>query len=111
MARDNINFCTFSIIWLDDNAYDEEMHIAAQRLRPMISCFGRFQDSEQCQQYIEQQPNSERFIIVASGQLGQKIVPAVHEIRCVASIYIYCMEKEKYEQWASQYIKVKQGLC
>ncbi|CAF5071208.1 unnamed protein product, partial [Rotaria sp. Silwood1] len=45
--------------------------------------------------------------MIVSGQLGQEIVPSIHKLQQVVSIYVYCMNKKKNEQWARTFAKVK----
>ncbi|CAF1143683.1 unnamed protein product [Rotaria sp. Silwood1] len=45
--------------------------------------------------------------MIVSGRLGQDIVPSIHELRQVISIYVYCMDKSRHEQWARNFAKVK----
>ncbi|CAF3749135.1 unnamed protein product [Rotaria sp. Silwood1] len=45
--------------------------------------------------------------MVVSGQLGRKIVPTIHSLRQVISIYVYCFDKKRNEEWACKYAKVK----
>ncbi len=78
-----------------------------QKLRSIINQLKKFQDVEQCQQYIEQTSQKDRLVLIVSGRLGWEIVPSIHNIRQVISIYVYCMDKERNEQWACKYEKVK----
>ncbi|CAF3868046.1 unnamed protein product, partial [Rotaria sp. Silwood1] len=64
-------------------------------------------DRSQCQKYIEEQSEKDRLVVIVSGQLGKEIVPSVHNLQQVMSIYVYCMNKEINEQWASRFVKVK----
>ncbi|CAF3807343.1 unnamed protein product [Rotaria sp. Silwood1] len=45
--------------------------------------------------------------MIVSGQSEQEIVPSIHKLQQVVSIYIYCMNKKKNEQWARTFAKVK----
>ncbi|CAF1143075.1 unnamed protein product [Rotaria sp. Silwood1] len=45
--------------------------------------------------------------MIVSGQLGKEIVPSVHNLQQVVSIYVYCMNKEINEQWSSRFSKVQ----
>ncbi|CAF1353988.1 unnamed protein product [Rotaria sordida] len=45
--------------------------------------------------------------MIVSGRLGREIVPSIHELRQVISIYVYCMDKKSHEQWACNFEKVK----
>ncbi|CAF1189313.1 unnamed protein product [Rotaria sordida] len=67
----------------------------------------KFQDVKKCQEYIEKQSEKARLIVVVSGRLGEAIVPSIHELRQVISIYVYCKDKKSHEQWARNFAKVK----
>ncbi|CAF2648846.1 unnamed protein product [Rotaria sp. Silwood2] len=67
----------------------------------------KFQDVKQCQEYIEKQSQKGRLIMIVSGRLGREIVPSIHKLRQVISIYVYCMDKKSNEQWARNFAKVK----
>lgn len=97
----------FNLIWLDATATDEETKKSEERLRSIINHLTRFADIEECQEYIEQQSQKDRLILIVSGQMGQEIVPAIHKLRQVISIYIYCMNEKKHKEWASKFKKVK----
>ncbi|CAF4113868.1 unnamed protein product [Rotaria sordida] len=67
----------------------------------------KFQDAKTCQEYIEKQSEKAQLIMIVSGRLGREIVPSIHELRQVISIYVYCMDKKSHEQWARNFEKVK----
>ena len=97
----------FSLIWLDANV--NETRDTEQKLRSIINHLKKFQDIQQCQQYIEQKSKTDRLALIVSGQLGPEIVPSIHKLRQVTSIYVYCMDKKEHEQWACNFSKVR--LC
>ncbi|CAF3945779.1 unnamed protein product, partial [Rotaria sp. Silwood1] len=45
--------------------------------------------------------------MIVSGRLGQEIVPSIHKLRQVISIYVYCMDKEVNRKWVDKFAKVK----
>ena len=45
--------------------------------------------------------------MIISGSLGQHIVPRVHKMIQVDSIFIFCGNKKYHEQWAKEWAKVK----
>ncbi|CAF3595966.1 unnamed protein product [Rotaria sp. Silwood1] len=45
--------------------------------------------------------------MIVSDEFGKEIVPSVQNLRQVMSIYVYSMNKEINEQWASRFVKVK----
>ncbi|CAF4553916.1 unnamed protein product [Rotaria sp. Silwood2] len=97
----------FCIIWLDANASTDESRYAEQKLVSIINHFKKFQDKEQCQKYIETRSEKDRLVMIVSGRLGKEIVPSVHYLPQVMSIYVYCMDKKSNEQWAGKFAKVK----
>lgn len=98
----------FCIIWLDSNP--AETRNTEQKLRSIVNHLKKFQDAELCQNYIEKRSKNDRLIMIVSGQLGQEIVPNIHNFRHIISIYVYCMNKARYEQWAGKYKKVSSVL-
>ncbi|CAF4110172.1 unnamed protein product [Rotaria sordida] len=78
-----------------------------QKLRSITNDLRKFYDVKQCQEYIEQTSENDRFILIVSGSLGREIVPSIHKYPQIISIYVYCVDKEGNEQWSSKYSKVK----
>ena len=97
----------FCLTWLDASADAKDMRDTEQKLRAIINRLKRFQDVNKCQQYIEQQSQKDRIVMIVSGRLGREIVPSIHELRQVISIYVYCMDKIGNKQWADKFAKVK----
>ena len=66
-----------------------------------------FDNIPQCQQIIETITEDEnQFILIVSGQLGRQIVPNIHKLQQISSIFVYCGNKQLNEEWARQYSKV-----
>ncbi|CAF4959412.1 unnamed protein product, partial [Rotaria sp. Silwood1] len=97
----------FCLIWLDTNANATEIRDTEQRLRSIINHLKKFKDVEQCQKYIEERSQKDRLVMIVSGQLGREIVPVIHQLRQVISIYVYCFDKKRNEKWACKFAKVK----
>ncbi|CAF1019710.1 unnamed protein product [Adineta steineri] len=97
----------FSLIWLDANVYVKDTRKTEVKLRSIINHIKKFQDVKQCQQYIEQRSKKDRLILIVSGRLGQEIVPYIHQLRQVISIYVYCIDKKSNEQWTFKFSKIK----
>jgi len=96
----------FSLVWLDPNASVSQN--TEQKLRSIINQFKHFQDILQCQEFIQKTSVNDRIILVVTGRLGQEIVPKIHQLRQIISIYVYCMNKQANEEWSSKYSKIKQ---
>ena len=104
MNIDGKNAELFSLVWLDENVNSEDNHDTGQKLRSIINHLTKFQDLKRCQQYIGQRSKKDRLIVIVNGQLGQELVPSIHHLRQIISIYVYCTDNE---QWASKFEKVK----
>lgn len=95
---------TFSLIWLDTNLDKNET--TEDKLRSVINQLKRFENVDQCQQFIERSSIKERFIVILNEQFAEEIIPKIQSIRQVISIYVLSFEKQIDDQWISQYSKV-----
>jgi len=108
LTNDNDNHLEiFSLIWLDANDDIEDIQNTEQKLRAIINHFKRFRNAKECQQYIEQKSKHDRLVLIVSCQMGPEIVPFIHKLRQVLSIYVYCKDKESNEEWINDFTKVK----
>jgi hypothetical protein len=103
----NNNSETFLVLWLDATVNNCQENINAQhKLRKSIKHLKTFTDDNHCEQYIRSVSVNNQIILIVSGHLGQMIVPRIHQLQQISSIYVYCMNKAKNEQWSKQYEKV-----
>jgi hypothetical protein len=101
------NLETFSLLWLDPSVHETNENIQAQdKLRTAINQLKPFENSKQCEQYIRSVSAKDRVVLIVSGQLGRDIVPRIHHLQQLLSIYVYCQDLKSNEQWSSQYAKV-----
>ncbi|UJR28164.1 hypothetical protein I4U23_009418 [Adineta vaga] len=63
-----------------------------------------FNEIKACQEFIMQVNN---VCLIISGAYGIDLVPQIHNLEQIHSIYIFCMHKAKHELWASHYRKVR----
>lgn len=97
----------FTLIWLDTNVDVEENQDMQQKLRSIINLVRKFQDVEDCKKYIQERSMHDQLVLIVSNQLGQQVVPFIHNLQQVSSIYIYCKDKQVNEQWACNFTKVR----
>lgn len=101
------NLETFSLLWLDASVNNCQENVDAQhQLRTSINFLRTFEEVDQCEAYIRSKSKDDRIILITSGRLGQIIVPQIHSLRTLSSIYVYCKDKKLNEAWANQYKKV-----
>jgi tetratricopeptide (TPR) repeat protein len=96
------------LIWLDSNIDDnnEDCRNTVVQLRRVVNDINTFGDGEQCIQFINT-INDNKVCMIISGSLGEHIVPRVHSMSQVDSIFIFCGNKKRHEQWTKQWSKVK----
>ncbi|CAF0763541.1 unnamed protein product [Adineta steineri] len=96
------------LIWLDSNI-DETNHDCQNtitKLRRAVNNINTFTDGDQCLEFIQTITDSKVCMII-SGSLGQQIVPRVHNMSQVDSIFIFCGNKKHHEQWVKDWSKIK----
>ena len=102
------NLETFSIFWLDAQVNTTEDNRNTQlKLREIINHLKTFDDQNECLQRILSLSPQDRLVLIVSGRCGRQLVPQIHHLRQVSSIYIYCMDKKANEQWAKILLKLK----
>ncbi|CAF3294366.1 unnamed protein product [Rotaria socialis] len=107
VPANNQNFEIFSLIWLDQDVESQYIQNAENKLRSNINLIKKFLYVKKCQQYVEDLSPADRVVMIVSGGLGQQIVPSIHKLRQVISIYVYCMNKERNKRWSKYFTKVK----
>ena len=96
------------LIWLDSNIDDnnQDCHNTVTQLRCVVNDVNTFTDGDECIHFVED-INDNKVCIIISGSLGQHIVPRVHNMSQVDSIFIFCGNKQRHEQWTKQWSKIK----
>jgi Tfp pilus assembly protein PilF len=96
------------LIWLDKNIDDnnEDCRNTISQLRRIMNEINTFVDGDQCIQFINTIDDNKVCIII-SGSLGQQIVPQVHKMSQVDSIFIFCRNKTLHEEWTKEWSKIK----
>ncbi|CAF1302278.1 unnamed protein product [Rotaria sordida] len=96
------------MIWLDAAVNQLQHNIdAQQQIQSIINHLKIFQNIQDCEKYINQISKDDRILLIVSGQLGQEILPRIHHYRQIFSIYVYCMNKAKNEEWAKHFHKIR----
>lgn len=98
--RINVNFETYFLIWLDQNLPIQE------KLQSMINYFESFDQLDHCHTYIQSIASDDRIVFVVNEQFSQDIIPRIHHLQQIFSIYILCTDKQHHQTWSKQYHKV-----
>ena len=99
------NLETHSLLWLDGSVNSNENRNAQQQLRSAVNYIRVFESSIECETYIHESKN-DQILLIVSGQLGSVIVPLIHSLRQIDSIYVYCSNPSKHQKWASKFVKI-----
>lgn len=102
------NLETYSIVWLDSSVDSNDEKLTIQkRLRFLIDYLKCFSNENLCENYLMKSNENERICLIISGQLGKDLVHHVHHLKQISMIYVFCIDKSRYQSWANQYPKIK----
>ncbi|CAF0735391.1 unnamed protein product [Adineta steineri] len=96
------------LIWLDSNIDEtnNDCQKTIKQLRRVVNDTNIFTDGDQCLEFIQTIVDNKVCLII-SGSLGQQIMPRVHNMSQVDSIFIFCGNKKHHEQWTKDWPKIK----
>ena len=96
---------TFVLMWVDAsvNSSDGDNLRARETLAKIYSQFNTFESVDQCEIALRQLPPTNRAILIVSGRFGEALLPRIHELQQVSTIYVFCFDREKYVKWAEQF--------
>ncbi|CAF4354691.1 unnamed protein product, partial [Adineta steineri] len=95
--RNDNHLESFSLIWLNNN---ENVDIQRE-LRNIINHIEIFDDVEECKNYIENTSENDRLVLVTNDEFGRQIIPSIHQLRQISSIYINSQDN----QWTNDFPK------
>jgi tetratricopeptide (TPR) repeat protein len=99
----------FLLVWLDgsiDEDNNDDCRNTITKLREVVNTVNTFTNVDECIKFITD-VKTEKAFIISSGAFGQTTVPVVHDMVQVSTIYIFCGNKTRHEQWAQQWPKIK----
>ena len=93
------------LIWLDTNIDEENSADCRNRvtqLQCVVNNINTFTDGDECIEFIDTIKDNSKACMIISGSLGQHIVPRVHNMSQVDSIFIFCGNTKCHEQWSQR---------
>ncbi|CAF0819042.1 unnamed protein product [Adineta steineri] len=96
------------LIWLDNGIKENNADCSntIKQLQRVVNNVNTFTDGEQCVKFI-QTINNNKVCMIISGSLGQQIVPHIHNMSQVDTIFIFCKNQKWNKQWAKEWPKIK----
>ena len=76
------------------------------QLRKTVNHLRKFADIHQCEQHIKQTLKDDQLILIVRSELGQQIVPSIHELPQISSIYVHYADKCNNNEWTKKFNKV-----
>jgi tetratricopeptide (TPR) repeat protein len=76
------------------------------QLRSVVNNVDIFTESDDCIQFLRT-IDIEKVFVITSGYLGQYLIPDIHAMPQLDTIYIVCGNKSRHEQWTKEWTKVK----
>ncbi|CAF1019886.1 unnamed protein product [Adineta ricciae] len=97
-----------SVIWLDTHIHSSnpDYQNAITHLQHIVNDIYTFTDNDECIDFILTLADTD-VCLITSGSVGQRLVPCVHDISNIDSIFIFCDDQNRHEQWAINWCKVK----
>ena len=94
------------VLWLDSEINNSEENVTTQnKLVDTFRDVKVFDDKDDCQRFIESEPQA-HLLVITSGRLGRQLIPAVDALAQIEGVYIYCMDKSRHAEWAKKFPKV-----
>lgn len=107
IAQENNDFNICPLVWLDRMVNTFQPYLEYQKqVRSSIDHLKTFESVTKCMDYIQSVPSDERIVLIVCDELARQIIPRIHHLREVSSIYIYCLDKSVNDQWIKTYKKV-----
>ncbi|CAF1319079.1 unnamed protein product [Rotaria magnacalcarata] len=97
----------FIIVRLDANTNENSKSFQKflAQLRKSYTTLEEFNNVDKCIEYIKS-VNDEKIFLITSGSLGEKMVPIIHDLAQLHSIFIYCQNTAHHKGWAKQWPKI-----
>jgi hypothetical protein len=96
------------LIWLDKNINDNsaDCRSTVNQLRRVVNSINTFTDVDQCVDFLTDIYPANVCIII-SGVLCQTVVPLIHDVAQLDTVFIFSENDTEHEQWAKDSPKIK----
>ena len=100
-------FPTYCLVWLGTASHPSENNLAVQEELPLpISSLQSFDQLDRCETFLQSCSPKSRIVFIVSGDFCREIIPQVHHLLQIFTIYIFCADKQLHQSWSEQYDKV-----
>ena len=97
----------YMVVWVDASIdpSNRDCQNTLTQLRSVVNQVEQCTSAEQCIEQLEK--TEETSFVISSGALGQDLVPDIHGMPKLDAIYIFCGNKQRHQQWAQNWPKIK----
>ena len=98
---------TVQIVWYDQNVFSKENQLLCSHLKQILPV-SLYNEWGEMIDFLNNHPrNADNiYVLITSGNNGEKIVKSVNGNECVIGIVVFCMNVSFHRTWASLYEKV-----
>ncbi|UJR12206.1 hypothetical protein I4U23_016383 [Adineta vaga] len=99
---------TVVAVWLDKHfdRNNEDCRNRIQQFQSVVNHINVFTDNDGCIEFILEIDDKKVFMII-SESVAQSLVPCIHDIRQLNSIFIFRHKKQLYEGWTKDWPKIR----
>jgi hypothetical protein len=105
--RERVNLDSHQLLWCDSNisglTENTGSTVTINELRKIVDYTKLFDNVDECHQFIKQTGDTITFLI-CSAQFAECLIPYIHDLKNVKSIYVYCPNNQS--QWSTKSSKV-----
>ena len=98
----------YLLLWVDDNVSEanDDCQETLEQLRTVVNEVNVFADSDACVKFL-QNVNKEKVFVITNDALGQDLIPQIHSLTQLDTIYILCTDQLRTASWTNEWSKVK----
>ncbi|CAF3600405.1 unnamed protein product [Rotaria sp. Silwood1] len=98
----------FVLVWLDENidVSKKDFQSSLKDLRHIVASITTFTNAQECFSFLSGIKN-EKILMIVSDVMGQQIVPDIHAMPQLDSIYVLHGNQSVHDQWTKKTSKVK----
>ncbi|CAF1298353.1 unnamed protein product [Rotaria sp. Silwood1] len=98
----------YVVIWVDGSIDEpnKDCQNTLEQLRNVVKEIKFCKTSTKCIEILNDM-NNKRVCVIASGSLGQHLVPQIHDMPQLDSIYIFCGNESRHKEWAQNWSKIQ----
>ena len=97
----------YLLVWVDASIDEthKDCRYTLTQLRTVVNDVTVFTDPDACVDFLGGVTDEKAFVMI-SGSLGQALVPRIHSMKQVDTIFIFCMDQKRHRAWTSEWSKI-----